>query len=155
MSAREIKSDIYSVGAIDWDRKLFDELIPLPEGTSYNSYIIKGNQKTALIDTVDPAKEKELIANLEELKIDKIDYIIASHAEQDHSGSIPKILELYPDAKVVTNLKCQKMLMDLLYINDDKFIIIDDGETLSLGNKTLQFIFAPWVIGPKRCLHIF
>lgn len=149
MPVREIKSGIYSVGAIDWDRKLFDELIPLPDGTSYNSYIVKGSQKTALIDTVDPAKEKELIANLEELKIDKIDYIIASHAEQDHSGSIPKMLELYPDAKVVTNLKCKKMLTDLLFINDDKYIVINDGETLPLGNKTLQFIFAPWVHWPE------
>jgi len=152
MPVREIKSDIYSVGAIDWDRKLFDELIPLPDGTSYNSYIVKGSQKTALIDTVDPAKEKELLANLEELKIDKIDYVIANHAEQDHSGSIPKMLELYPDAKVVTNPKCQKMLMDLLSIDDSKFIIIEDGEILPLGNKTLQFIFAPWVHWPETML---
>jgi len=152
MPVREIKSDIYSVGAIDWDRKLFDELIPLPDGTSYNSYIVKGSQKTALIDTVDPAKEKELLANLEKLKIDKIDYVIASHAEQDHSGSIPKMLELYPDAKVVTNPKCQKMLMDLLSIDDSKFIIIEDGEILPLGNKTLQFIFAPWVHWPETML---
>lgn len=152
MPVREIKSDIYSVGAIDWDRKLFDELIPLPDGTSYNSYIVKGSQKTALIDTVDPAKEKELLANLEELKIDKIDYVIANHAEQDHSGSIPKMLELYPDAKVVTNPKCQKMLMDLLSVDDSKFIIIEDGEILPLGNKTLQFIFAPWVHWPETML---
>jgi flavorubredoxin len=138
MPAREIKSGVYSVGAIDWDRKLFDELIPLPDGTSYNAYLIKGTLKTALIDTVDPAKEGELIANLEELEVDKIDYVIASHAEQDHSGSIPKILELYPDAKVVVNPKCKTMLMDLLSINDDKFITIGDGEILSLGdNETM------------------
>ena len=63
MAVREIKSGIYWVGAIDWDRRLFDELIPLPDGTSYNSYLIKGTQKTALIDTVDPTKKEELIKN--------------------------------------------------------------------------------------------
>jgi len=149
MAAREIKTGIYSVGAIDWDRRLFDELIPLPDGTSYNSYLIKGSEKTALIDTVDPTKEYELISNLGKLGIKVIDYVIANHAEQDHSGSIPKILELYPDAKVVTNPKCKDFLKDLLLIPEDKFITINDRETVSLGNKTLEFISAPWVHWPE------
>ncbi len=149
MAAREIKTGIYSVGAIDWDRRLFDELIPLPDGTSYNSYLIKGSEKTALIDTVDPTKEYELISNLGKLGIKVIDYVIANHAEQDHSGSIPKILELYPDAKVVTNPKCKDFLTDLLLIPEDKFITVNDRETISLGNKTLEFISAPWVHWPE------
>ncbi len=149
MAAREIKTGIYSVGAIDWDRRLFDELIPLPDGTSYNSYLIKGSEKTALIDTVDPTKEYELISNLGKLGIKVIDYVIANHAEQDHSGSIPKILELYPDAKVVTNPKCKDFLKDLLLLPEDKFITINDRETISLGNKTLEFISAPWVHWPE------
>ena len=149
MAAREIKTGIYSVGAIDWDRRLFDELIPLPDGTSYNSYLIKGSEKTALIDTVDPTKEYELISNLGKLGIKVIDYVIANHAEQDHSGTIPKILELYPDAKVVTNPKCKDFLKDLLLIPEDKFITINDRETVSLGNKTLEFILAPWVHWPE------
>ena len=61
MAVRKLKDGIYSVGAIDWDRRLFDELIPLPDGTTYNAYIIKGEEKTALLDTVDPAKKDELI----------------------------------------------------------------------------------------------
>jgi flavorubredoxin len=149
MAAREIKTGIYSVGAIDWDRRLFDELIPLPDGTSYNSYLIKGSEKTALIDTVDPTKEYELISNLGKLGIKVIDYVIANHAEQDHSGSIPKILELYPDAKVVTNPKCKDFLKDLFLLPEDKFITINDRETISLGNKTLEFILAPWVHWPE------
>jgi len=149
MAVRKIKTDIYSVGAIDWDRRLFDELIPLPDGTSYNSYLIKGSEKIALIDTVDPTKEHELINNLEELGVKKIDYMIANHAEQDHSGSIPKILELFQDAKVVTNPKCKDFLKDLLLIPDDKFQVINDRETISLGNKTLKFILAPWVHWPE------
>jgi flavorubredoxin len=149
MAVREIKQNIYAVGSIDWDRRLFDELIPLPDGTSYNSYLIKGSEKIALIDAVDPTKRHDLMANLEQLNINKIDYVISNHAEQDHSGSIPQILELYPDAKVVTNQKCKGMLMDLLLIPEDKFLTINDRETISLGNKTLEFILAPWVHWPE------
>ncbi len=147
MSVREIKPDIYWVGAVDWDRRLFDELIPLPDGTSYNSYLIK-DKKIALIDTVDPSKEDELINNLKKLYINNIDFVIANHAEQDHSGTIPKILGLYPNAKVVTNAKCKDMLKELLLIPDDRFITVSDRETISLGDKTLEFIFAPWVHWP-------
>jgi len=149
MAVREIKQNIYAVGSIDWDRRLFDELIPLPDGTSYNSYLIKGSDKIALIDAVDPTKRHELMENLEQLNIKKIDYVISNHAEQDHSGSIPQVLELYPDAKVVTNQKCKGMLMDLLLIPEDKFLTINDRETISLGNKTLEFILAPWVHWPE------
>lgn len=149
MTIRGIKPDTYLVGAIDWDRRLFDELIPLPNGTSYNSYLIKGNEKIALIDTVDPTKGHELIDNLKKLNIKNINYVISNHAEQDHSGSIPKILELYPNAKVLTNSRCKDMLKDLLLIPEDKFITINDRETVSLGNKTLEFILAPWVHWPE------
>jgi len=149
MALQELKKGIYSVGAKDWDRRIFDELIPLPDGTSYNSYLIKGEKKTALIDTVDPEKKDELFTNLQKLKIEKIDYIIANHAEQDHSGSIPELLVKYPDARVVTNQKCKLFLKDLLYIQEKKFLVIKDGETLSLGDKTLEFIFTPWVHWPE------
>ena len=143
---REIKRNVYYVGAIHWDRRLFDELIPLPDGTSYNAYLIKGSEKTALIDTVDPAMEDVLIKKLKDVKID---YIIANHAEQDHSGALPRMLEKYPDAMIVTNPKCKTILMDLLHIPDNKFIEVKDGETLSLGDKTLKFIYAPWVHWPE------
>ncbi|MFH0889345.1 MAG: FprA family A-type flavoprotein [Planctomycetota bacterium] len=146
---REIKPNIYSVGAIDWDRRLFDELIPLPDGTSYNAYLIKGSEKTALIDTVDPIKESVLIENLKALNIKHIDYIISHHGEQDHSGAIPKVLEVYPEVKVVTNQKCKEMLKDLLLIPDNKFVEVKDRETISLGNKTLEFILTPWVHWPE------
>ena len=65
MKPREIKPGIFTVGAIDWDRRLFDSLIPLPDGTTYNSYLIKGKDKTVLIDTVDPAKVEVLLAHLQ------------------------------------------------------------------------------------------
>ena len=149
MALREIKPDIFFVGVVDWDRRLFDELIPLPEGTSYNSYLIKGSQKVALIDTVDPTKESEFIANLSKAKVKKIDYVIVHHAEQDHSGLVPTILSRYPQAKVVTNQKCKDFLQDLLLIPDNKFLVINEGDILSLGHKTLQFIMTPWVHWPE------
>ena len=146
---REIKPGVYFAGAINWDTKLFDELIPLPDGTSYNSYLVKGSEKTALIDTVDPSKTSELIDHLVTLGVDKLDYVIANHAEQDHSGSINDILVLYPEAKVVANAKCKTILMELLCTEEDKFITIEDDEELSLGDKTLRFIFTPWTHWPE------
>jgi len=146
---RQIKTNVYAVGAIDWDARLFDRLIPLPDGTSYNSYLIKGSEKTALLDTVDPTKTEVLIDNLSKAGVNKLDYVIAHHAEQDHSGSLPDILSLYPDARVVTNPKCKAMLMDLLGIEDNKFTTVEDGQILSLGDKTLQFIYLPWVHWPE------
>ncbi len=144
---REILPGTYAVGSVDWDRRLFDELIPLPDGTSYNSYVVQ-SEKTALIDTVDPTKTHELEATLKSMDA-TVDYVVCNHAEQDHSGSIPDVLQWYPDAKVVTNPKCKSMLKDLLLIPEDKFMTIHDRDTLSLGGKTLEFIFAPWVHWPE------
>ncbi len=149
MKPREIKTEIYSVGAIDWDRRLFDALIPLPDGTSYNSYLVKGSEKTALIDTVDPTMQDVLINNLIELGVKRIDYVVANHAEQDHSGAIPQVLGKYPEAKVVCTPKCKDMLIDLLLIPEERFITVNDKDTVSLGGRTLEFIHAPWVHWPE------
>ncbi len=152
MGAREIKPGIYSVGAIDWDRRLFDALIPLPDGTTYNSYLVKGSEKIALIDTVDPTMQNVLMDNLKQLGIVSINYVIANHAEQDHSGTIPRVLEKYPEAKVVATPKCRDMLIDLLMIPKEKFVTVDDKEIISLGDRTLEFIHAPWVHWPETML---
>ncbi|MGC8932936.1 MAG: FprA family A-type flavoprotein [Candidatus Methanodesulfokora sp.] len=148
MVVREILDGIFSVGAVHWDRRLFDELIPLPDGTSYNAYVVRGKDKIALIDTVDPSKKEELLKNLDELGL-RIDYIISHHAEQDHSGAIPDVLEKYPEAKVVTNEKCKDMLISLLDVDESKFKVINNGETLPLGGRTLKFLFTPWVHWPE------
>lgn len=147
MKPQKIVDGVYKIGAIDWNRRLFDALIPLPQGTSYNAYIVEGTEKIALIDTVDPSKIEILLAQLENYP--KIDYIISNHAEQDHSGSIPFLLEKYPGAKIVTNEKCKNMLMDLLLIEENRFQIVQDEEELSLGNKTLKFLLTPWVHWPE------
>ena len=147
MKARKIKDRIYWMGSVDWDRRLFDSLVPLPDGTSYNAYLIEGSEKTVLLDAVDPAMGGELMGQLE--GVTKIDYIISHHAEQDHSGTIPQVLEKYPDAKLISTPKAKGMLIDLLRIPGESFITVEDGETLSLGDKTLKFIYTPWVHWPE------
>jgi flavorubredoxin len=152
MEPREIKDGIYWVGAVDWDRRLFDELIPLPDGTSYNAYLVVGGEKTALIDTVDPTMTNILVNNLKKLNIKSLDYVITNHAEQDHSGSLLAILSLYPNAKVLATPKCKEMLMDLLLIPENRIQAVNDGETLSLGDRTIEFIYFPWVHWPETML---
>ena len=147
MKAMTIKPGVSKIGAVHWERRLFDSLIPLPDGTSYNAYLVEGEDKIALLDTVDPMTSDVLIEQLKD--VEKIDYIIAHHAEQDHSGCIPLVLEKYKEAKVICTPKAKTYLMDLLLIPEDKFITVEDGETLDLGGKTLKFIHAPWVHWPE------
>ncbi|MBW2654124.1 MAG: FprA family A-type flavoprotein [Deltaproteobacteria bacterium] len=147
MKPRKIKDKIYWMGYVDWDARLFDSLIPLPDGTSYNAFLIEGSKKTVLIDTVEPQFVGDLMMQLD--NVPKLDYIVSLHAEQDHSGSIPRVLARYPDAKLITSPKAKGMLMDLLQIPEETFITVNDGENLSLGDKTLEFIHTPWVHWPE------
>lgn len=149
MSIGKIKENVYSVGVNHWDRRLFDELIPLPDGTSYNSYLIFGLEKTVLVDTVDLALKDEFLRNLDHFKNLKIDYIVSLHAEQDHSGSIPFVLEKFPEAKVLTNEKCKGLLIEHLHTPEEKFEVVKDGQTVDIGERTLQFVFTPWVHWPE------
>jgi len=147
MRARRIAESVFWLGAVDWDRRLFDSLIPLPDGTSYNAYLVEGSEKTALLDTVDPSKADQWLEQLK--KVPKIDFIVSHHAEQDHSGAIPQVLTYFPDAKVVATPKAKGLLMDLLNLSEDVLVTVEDGDTLSLGNKTLKFLHTPWVHWPE------
>ncbi len=147
MDPISVKPNVFYVGAVDWDRRLFDNLVPLPDGTSYNAFLIKGSEKTALVDTVDFHMSEVLFEYLKD--VDRIDYVIAHHGEQDHSGTLPKVLERYPEAKVYLTPKAKGIFMDLLHLPEEKFVTVQDGETLSLGDKTIQFIHAPWVHWPE------
>ena len=147
MKARNITQNVTWLGAVDWDRRLFDSLIPLPDGTSYNAYLIQGSEKTALLDTVDPAMADVLLAQLE--NVDSIDYLVSHHAEQDHSGTLPLVLEKFPQARVVCSTKAKSMLMDLLQLPEDSFLPVEDGQKISLGDKNLQFVYTPWVHWPE------
>lgn len=148
MLYKKIKDGIFYAGMNDKDRLIFDELIPLDNGTSYNSYLISGSEKTAVIDTMYPKFTKEYINSFDENGITKVDYIIANHGEQDHSGSIPALLEKFPDAVVVTNAICAGNIKEMLLVPENKIKIISNNDELSLGNKTLNFIMAPGVHWP-------
>ena len=150
MQGRVVTERVTLMGGVDWHRRLFDALIPLPEGTSYNAYLVKGSEKTALLDTADPATTDELLQQLEAEQ--RIDYIVAHHAEQDHSGTLPELLVRYPEATVLATEKGKGMLVDLLHLPPERVEAVADGEQRSLGDRTLTFIHAPWVHWPETML---
>jgi flavorubredoxin len=147
VKTRQIRERVQWLGAIDWNRRLFDSLIPLPDGTSYNAYLVSGSQKTALLDSVDPSMEHVLMAQLE--KVQDVHYVVSHHAEQDHSGAIPAVLRRYPRAQLVCSPKAKDLLIDHLQVAADRIRTVEDGETISLGDKTLKFIHTPWVHWPE------
>jgi flavorubredoxin len=147
---RELRPGIEWVGAVDWDRRLFDALIPLPDGTSYNAYLVRGRERTALIDTVDPTKADALWAHLAD--VPRIDDLVIQHVEQDHSGLAPAVLDRYPEARVLATPKARMMIADHLGIPAERVTPVADGETVSLGGRTLQFLHAPWVHWPETMI---
>ncbi|MBI5235228.1 MAG: FprA family A-type flavoprotein [Deltaproteobacteria bacterium] len=147
MTLRKITDGVFWAGAIDWSRRLFDSLIPLPDGTSYNAYLVNGEEKTALIDTVDPSKTHILMEYLED--VPTLDFIVSQHAEQDHSGAIPAVLEKYPSAELLASQRAIPLLSSHLGISEDRIHAVGDKERLSLGSKTLEFINTPWVHWPE------
>ncbi|MGC9348394.1 MAG: FprA family A-type flavoprotein [Anaerolineae bacterium] len=150
MDPRPISDRVTWLGGVDWHRRLFDALVPLPDGTSYNAYLVEGREKTALLDTVDPRKTDELMAQLAE--VERIDYVVAHHAEQDHAGTLPELLSRYPEAVVLATERGKGMLIDLLHLDERRVQAVDDGDTVSLGDRTLHFIAAPWVHWPETML---
>jgi flavorubredoxin len=153
MKPRKICAGVHWVGFVDWNRRLFDSLVPLPDGTSYNAYLVCGSEKTALVDAVDPAVAEVLLRQLKNVK--RLDYVIAQHAEQDHSGAIPAVLEKYKEAIVLSTPKAKEMLIDHLAIAPERIKTVEDNETLSLGGKTLQFVHTPWVHWPETmCTYL-
>ncbi len=148
MQFKEINNNVFYAGLNDSNRVIFDELIPLEHGTSYNSYLIKGSNKTAVIDTMYPPFCDIYLQNFDKNGITNVDYIVANHGEQDHSGSIPSLLEKFPNAKVLTNQTCKQNLMEMLLINEDRIQVVSNNEEISLGDKTLRFILAPGVHWP-------
>ncbi|MFO7942255.1 MAG: FprA family A-type flavoprotein [Bacillota bacterium] len=145
-----LKPDLHYVGSRDWDRRMFDALVPLPEGTTYNSYLIVGEKAVALVDTVNPGFEKELLAKVDNILGDRpIDYVVMNHAEPDHAGSIPAVLKRYPEATVFATSRGIDMAATYFGVTEEKSHAIADGETLDLGGKTLRFIEAPMLHWPE------
>jgi flavorubredoxin len=146
----ELASRVYYVGVEDWDRRIFDALIPLPLGTSYNSYLIVGKTKTALIDTVQRNFSDELLEKIQQI-VDpaKIDFVVMNHAEPDHAGSIPQMLAAVPNAKLVVSKLGAEMANIFHGVPAERAYIVKEGDTLDLGGKTLRFFDAPWLHWPE------
>lgn len=146
--ALEIKNNIYWVGTLDKDIRTFDVIMYTDYGTTYNSYIVKGNEKTAVIEA---AKDKFFEEYIERVKsvtdVDKIDYLIVDHTEPDHSGAVEMLLNLNPDITVVGSAAAIKFLKEITN-KEFKSMIVKDGQTLDLGGKTLKFISAPFLHWP-------
>jgi flavorubredoxin len=129
---------------------MFDALIPMPSGTSYNSYLIKGKKATALVDTVNPGLEEELRAKVEQIvPMADIDYLIMNHAEPDHAGSIPYVLEHAPKAKLVLTAQGSKMAEALFRSSQERMMVVKENDRIDLGGKTLRFIEAPFLHWPE------
>jgi len=144
----QIVENVFYVGVKDPERRMFDSLIPLPQGTTYNAYLVKDN-KTALIDTVNPGFEKELEQRINEnLPIETIEYIIMNHAEPDHAGAIPYLLEK-TSATLVTTKMGADAAKTYYNVPEERIKIVSDNETLRLGSKTLRFIEAPMLHWPE------
>jgi len=150
MTLHKLTDGVTRFGAQDFDRRLFDELIPLPDGTSYNAYLVEGSEKTVLVDTVDPRKSSAFDTWL--ASIDRLDYLVTQHVEQDHSGSIPIVLERFPNATILTTPKAKPLIVDHLHVNENRIRTVEDGETVDLGDRTLEFLHAPWVHWPETML---
>lgn len=145
-----IGDGVFYVGVRDWNRRLFDALIPLPQGTTYNSYLIKGNEKIALIDTVNPGFEAELEDKINNVSAtNQIDYIIMNHAEPDHAGAIPYLLHANDKAKLVTTRIGAQAAKTYFHVPEERIIVVKDNDTLELGGKTLKFIEAPMLHWPE------
>ncbi|MFH1721775.1 MAG: rubrerythrin [Candidatus Altiarchaeota archaeon] len=146
MKATEIKKGIYWVGAIDWNVRDFHGY-STSRGTTYNAYLVVG-KKVALVDTVKHDFADEMFERIKDvIPIEKIDYIIANHVEMDHSGTLPKIMEMLPDAKLVCSAKGAEGF-EKTYQKNWKYEVVKTGDTIDLGGKTLTFIEAPMLHWP-------
>ncbi len=152
MPAIAISDNILSIGAQDAERKLFDCLMPTPHGTSYNSYLIIGSEKTALIDTVDPDFSEVLLRKLQNLEIKTLDYVVILHTEQDHAGSIHEILKVFPQVQLVGTANVVKLMQTHLHLGAERFMIKDEGDVLDLGDKSLTFHKIPFAHWPDNTM---
>ena len=150
MGTKTIAPNVFWVGAKHYNRRLFDGLIPLPHGTSYNAYLVVGKDKIALVDTVNPGFEQELVDRIS-MHVDpaKIDYVVMNHAEPDHAYAAKHILDIAKDAKLVASAKCKEAAMMYFDIDPARIMVVDESSKIDLGGKTLKFVDAPWLHWPE------
>jgi flavorubredoxin len=146
----EIAPGVFWVGASDWHSRLFDSLISLPYGTSYNAYLVVGKNKVALIDTVWTPFADVLLSKIKKIvKPEKIDYLVMNHAEPDHAGSIPKVLSVAKNAKLVAMKRGMGMAKVFYDVSDERMLEVKEGDAIDLGGKTLRFLEALWLHWPE------
>lgn len=147
---QQLENDLYRIGVNDRRTARFENMFPMPDGVSYNSYLIK-DEKKVLFDTVDASFINDFYSNLNHaLGEDKLDYLVITHMEPDHSSAINMVLKDHPDCKLVGNKKTFQFLEQ--FFGDefkDRYLEIKNGETLEIGKRTLEFIFAPMVHWPE------
>ena len=145
---RQLVNNIYYVGVNDRQKDLFENMLPLQYGVSYNSYLIN-DEKTVLVDTVEHPFVEQLINQVTSVLNGKpLDYLIVNHMEPDHSSGIKTLKLLYPDLQIILNAKTADMLNGYYGISDNLYIV-KDSDTFSTGSKTLSFHFAPMVHWPE------
>ena len=148
----EITKNIYWVGAQNPGLRVFDVIMHTKWGTSYNSYLIKGAEKTAVIDSVKLAFSDEQIERISSVcDVSAIDYIICNHTEPDHSGGLEKLLDLAPHATVVCSKPASVFLKNILN-RSFECMVVSEGDTLDLGGKTLQFLSTPFLHWPDSIM---
>ena len=154
MNFHEIIPGVYYVGVNDRVTTRFEGLWPLPYGVSYNSYIVKGSEKIALVDTVEIGGARDFFSHIDAATGGVApDYLIVNHMEPDHSGSIPLILKAFPGIKIVGNRQTLAMVKGFYHIdNPENLLEIADGKELSLGDKTLRFHLTPMVHWPETMM---
>jgi len=149
-AVNELMPGAYFVGVEDWNRRIFDALIPLPMGTSYNAYLIVGSEKTALIDTVQGNFADELLRKIGDVtNPEKIDFVVMNHAEPDHAGAIPRVMAVARNGKLVVTKAGAEMANIFYDVPSERTLMVKDGDMLELGGKTLMFIDAPWLHWPE------
>ena len=145
-----IAPGVHWVGVKHDNRRLFDALIPLPHGTSYNAYLVMGSEKTALVDTVNPGFEQVLVEKIaEHMDPAKLDYVVMNHAEPDHAYACRHMLEVAPNAKLIAGAKGKEAAMMYFGIDPNRIIVVDETTKIPLGGKTLSFVDAPWLHWPE------
>lgn len=147
----EISKDIIYIGADDKTIDLFESQYIVPNGVSYNSYLIK-DDKNVIMDTIDRRKTNEWLENLEKaLAGEKPDYLVISHLEPDHAYNIELIASKYPEMKLIGNAKTFSMLPQFFNIEnlEDRMVVVKEGDEICFGKHTLQFFMAPMVHWPE------
>ena len=147
---RKVKDDLYWVGGNDRRLALFEGVYSVPDGVSYNSYLLL-DEKTVLFDTVDHAVEKVFFENIEHLLAGrKLDYVVVHHMEPDHSASLRELVMRYPEVKVICNAKIAAMIRQFFDFDiDSRAYLVGEGDTFSSGRHTLAFVMAPMVHWPE------